>query len=58
MTRQEQHESEIDLLSGLAEETETAVSRGDSGWFCLPDHKEGKLRMREERKKHAGLDCT
>ena len=58
ITRQEQHESEIDLLSGLAEETETAVSRGDGVWFCLPDDKEGKIRMREERKKHVGLDCT
>jgi hypothetical protein len=56
ITQQEQHESEIDLLSGLAEET--AGSHGDCAWFCLHDGKEGKLRMREERKKHAGLDCT
>ena len=59
ITRQELHESEIDLLSGLAGETETAVSRVDGVWFCLPDDKEGKLRMREERKKcRPGLHIT
>ena len=56
ITRQEQHEREIDLLSGLTDET--AVSRADGVWFCLPDDNEGKLRTREERNKHAGLDCT
>jgi len=56
VTQQEQHERDIDLLSGLAEET--AKSRGDGVWFFLHDDKEGKLSMRGERKNHAGLDCT
>ena len=42
ITRKEEDEREIDLLSGLTEET--TVSRSDWVCFGLPDDKEGKLR--------------